>query len=83
MARPRSLAEQTQVTKLEALTSSTACGDFLAAQRGLDAVGVRYKEGLERIKQERRLVWRRAAQSLFMYMAAALSFTMIAAVPKT
>jgi hypothetical protein len=82
MAQPTSLAEQTQVTKLEALSSSTACGDFLAAQRGLAPVGVRYKEGLERIKQERRLIWRRAAESLFMYMAAALWFTMIASVPK-
>jgi hypothetical protein len=82
MAQPTSLAEQTQVSILEASTTSTG-GDFQAVQKGPDAVGVRYKEGLERIKQERRLVWRRAAQSLFMYMAAALSFTMIAAVPKT
>ena len=82
MAQPTSLAEQTQVSILEASTTSTG-GDFQAVRKGPDAVGVRYKEGLERIKQERRLVWRRAAQSLFMYMAAALSFTMIAAVPKT
>ena len=38
MAQPTSLAEQTQVSILEASTTSTG-GDFQAVQKGPDAVG--------------------------------------------
>jgi hypothetical protein len=44
----------------------------------LDPVRARFSEGVELIKNERRRIWRRAAQALFMYMAAAMWFSLIA-----